>query len=105
MTTTHQKPRARRRIAAATIVAAGALAAGALSPAAPANAANTYLALAYRLPFHAGQISIPHATGIGKSGDSADRARANALQNCTNSGGTNADLVGASGTSFTTTTA
>jgi Domain of unknown function (DUF4189) len=47
-TTTHQKRRARGRIAAATMVAAGAVVAGALGTGSPANAnVDYYVALAY----------------------------------------------------------
>jgi hypothetical protein len=49
VSTTHQKPPTRGRIAAAIMLtASGALVAGALGPAAPANAAGTYVALAYQ---------------------------------------------------------
>ena len=46
MSTTHQKPPTRGRIAAAIMLtASGAVVAGAFGPAAPANAAGTYVAL------------------------------------------------------------
>jgi hypothetical protein len=48
MTTANQKPPTLGQIAAATMLAAGTLTAGALGPAAPAQAAGTFLALAYQ---------------------------------------------------------
>jgi hypothetical protein len=49
MSTTHQKPPTRSRIAAATMLTAGvAVVAGSLCAALPADAAGTYVALAYQ---------------------------------------------------------
>ena len=88
MSTTHQKPPTRGRIAAAIMLtASGALVAGAFGPAAPANAAGTYVALAYQQSYgFGGKLIYRDAHGVGQSGVS-DTARINALNDCAKNGG------------------
>ena len=88
MSTTRQKPTTRHRIAAATMLTAGlALVAGALGPAAPANAAGTYLALAYQQSYgFGGKLIYRDAHGVGQSGV-FDTARINAINDCAKNGG------------------
>jgi len=87
MTRTHQKQHTPMRFAAATVLAASAIAAGALGSVAPANAAGTYLALAYQQSYgFGGKLIYPDAHGVGQSGV-FDTARINALNDCQNNGG------------------
>ena len=88
MSTTHQKPPTRGRIAAAIMLtASGAVVAGAFGPAAPANAAGTYVALAYQQSYgFGGKLIYRDAHGVGQSGVS-DTARINALNDCAKNGG------------------
>jgi Domain of unknown function (DUF4189) len=88
MTRTHEKWPTRRRFAAAAMVAAsGALVAGALGPAAPADAAGTYVALAYQQSYgFGGKLIYRDAHGVGQS-SVFDTARINALNDCQNNGG------------------
>jgi len=75
-------------MAAATMLTASvALVAGALSPAAPANAAGTYLALAYQQSYgFGGKLIYRDAHGVGQSGV-FDTARINAINDCQKNGG------------------
>jgi hypothetical protein len=88
MSTTHHKRPAGGRISAATLLAASvALAAGALGSAAPANAAGTYLALAYQQSYgFQGKLVYRDAHGVGQS-EVFDTARINALNDCATNGG------------------
>ncbi len=88
MSTTQQKPPTRGRIVAAVMLAAsGALVASAFGPAAPANAAGTYVALAYQQSYgFGGKLIYRDAHGVGQSGVS-DTARINALNDCQKNGG------------------
>jgi Domain of unknown function (DUF4189) len=88
MSNTHQKSPTRGRIAAAIMLtASGALVAGAFGPAAPANAAGTYLALAYQQSYgFGGKLIYRDAHGVGQSGVS-DTARINAINDCQKNGG------------------
>ena len=88
MSTTHQKPPTRSGIAAAIMLtASGAVVAGAFGPAAPANAAGTYVALAYQQSYgFGGKLIYRDAHGVGQSGVS-DTARINALNDCAKNGG------------------
>jgi hypothetical protein len=87
MTKSPQKQPTRGRFAAAAILAAGALAAGTLGPAAPANAAGTFLALAYQQSYgFGGKLIYRDAHGVGQSGV-MDTARINALNDCQKNGG------------------
>jgi hypothetical protein len=86
MTTTHQKRAARSCLAAAAIMA-GAITAGTLGPATPANAADTFLALAYQQSYgFNGKLVYRDAHGVGQSGV-MDTARINALNDCQQNGG------------------
>src|SRR5258708_27778430 len=86
MTTTHQKQRSRSRFAGAAMLA-GMLAAGAFGAPAPANAAGTYLALAYQQSYgFNGKLVYRDAHGVGQSGV-MDTARINAINDCQKNGG------------------
>ncbi|WP_083161332.1 DUF4189 domain-containing protein [Mycobacterium aquaticum] len=86
MTTTHPKRATRTRITA-TAILAGAVAAGGFGSAAPANAADTFLALAYQQSYgFGGKLVYRDAHGIGQSGV-MDTARINALNDCQRNGG------------------
>ena len=86
MITTHHKLCIQRRFAAAAILA-GALAAGTLGSAAPANAADTFLALAYQQSYGInGKLVYRDAHGVGQSGV-MDTARINAINDCQKNGG------------------
>ncbi len=86
MSTAYQKRRTRSRFAAATLTA-GAIAAGTVVAVAPANAADTYLALAYQESYgFAGKLVYRDAHGVGQSGV-MDTARVNALDDCQKNGG------------------
>jgi hypothetical protein len=78
----------RRRIAASAILTSSvALIAGALGTAAPANAAGTYVALAYQQSYgFGGKLVYRDAHGVGQSGVS-DTARINAINDCAKNGG------------------
>jgi hypothetical protein len=80
MITVGKKQPIGRRIATATILtASAAVVAGALGPAAPANAAGTYLALAYQQSYgFGGKLVYRDAHGVGQSGVS-ETARINAI--------------------------
>jgi hypothetical protein len=81
------EPRTYRRVAAAAILAAGTIAAGALGPAAPADAAGTFVALAYQPSYEFdGKVVYGQAHGVGQSGV-YDTARINALNDCEKNGG------------------
>jgi uncharacterized protein DUF4189 len=86
-TTAHKQP-ARSRIAGVIVLTAGAaLAVGALGQTAPANAAGTYLALAYQQSYgFGGKLIYRDAHGVGQSGVS-DTARINAINDCQRNGG------------------
>jgi hypothetical protein len=87
MTSTHLKRPTRGRFAAAAMLAAGAIAAGALGPAAPANAAGTFVALAYQQSYgFGGKLIYRDAHGVGQS-PVFDTARINALNDCQKNGG------------------
>lgn len=87
MTTTHQNRPTRRRFAAAAVLAAGTITAGALGPAAPADAAGTFLALAYQQSYgFGGELVYRDAHGVGQS-PVFDSARINALDDCQKNGG------------------
>ena len=87
MTRTHQNRPTRRRFAAAAVLAAGAIAAGAIGPAAPADAAGTFLALAYQQSYgFGGKLIYRDAHGVGQS-PVYDTARINALNDCQKNGG------------------
>src|SRR3954469_10351763 len=88
MITVGKKQPIGRRIATATILtASAAVVAGALGPAAPANAAGTYLALAYQQSYgFGGKLVYRDAHGVGQSGVS-DTARINAINDCAKNGG------------------
>ena len=87
MTSTHLKRPTRGRFAPAAILAAGAIAAGAVGPAAPANAAGTFVALAYQQSYgFGGKLIYRDAHGVGQS-PVFDTARINALNDCQKNGG------------------
>jgi hypothetical protein len=88
MTTTYQKRSTRKRFAAATMLTASvAIAASAFGPAAPADAAGTFVALAYQQSYgFGGKLIYRDAHGVGRSGV-FDTARINALNDCQNNGG------------------
>jgi uncharacterized protein DUF4189 len=70
-----------------TVALAGAITASMLAPAAPANAADTYLALAYQQSYgFGGKLVYRDAHGVGQSGV-MDTARINALNDCQKNGG------------------
>jgi hypothetical protein len=86
MTTRRQRPCLRGHFASTAILAA-AIAAGGVSTAAPANAANTFLALAYQQSYgFGGKLVYRDAHGVGQSGV-FDTARINALNDCQKNGG------------------
>jgi hypothetical protein len=69
------------------MLTAGALAAGVLGPAAPADAAGTFLALAYQQSYgFQGKLIYRDAHGVGQS-PVFDTARINALNDCQKNGG------------------
>jgi hypothetical protein len=71
----------------ATVVLIGAITVGMLGSSAPANAADTYLALAYQQSYgYGGKLVYRDAHGIGRSGV-MDTARINALDDCQRNGG------------------
>jgi hypothetical protein len=82
----NQKRPIRIRFAVSAILA-GTIAAGMLGSAAPAQAADTYLALAYQQSYgFGGKLVYRDAHGVGQSGVS-DTARINALNDCQKNGG------------------
>jgi hypothetical protein len=86
MTTTYRKPSTRSRFATAALLA-GTVVAGTLSSAAPANAADTFLALAYQQSYgFGGKLVYRDAHGVGQSGV-MDTARINAINDCQKNGG------------------
>ncbi len=86
MTTTSWKRVNRHRVAAAAVLV-GTMAAGTLAATAPANAADTYLALAYQQSYgFGGKLVYRDAHGVGQSGV-FDTARINALDDCQRNGG------------------
>jgi hypothetical protein len=86
MTTTSWRRFDRNRVAAAAVLV-GTMAAGTLASTAPANAADTYLALAYQQSYgFGGKLVYRDAHGIGQSGV-FDTARINALNDCQRNGG------------------
>jgi hypothetical protein len=69
------------------MLAAGTTAAGALGPAAPADAAGTFVALAYQQSYgFGGKLIYRDAHGVGQS-SVFDTARINALNDCQKNGG------------------
>ncbi len=86
MAMANQKRPIRIRFAVSAILA-GTIAAGMLGSAAPAQAADTYLALAYQQSYgFGGKLVYRDAHGVGQSGVS-DTARINALNDCQKNGG------------------
>jgi hypothetical protein len=73
--------------ASAILTSSVALVAGAFGTAAPANAAGTYVALAYQQSYgFGGKLIYRDAHGVGQSGVS-DTARINAINDCAKNGG------------------
>ena len=86
MITTHQKRDTRGRFAAVALTV-GTIAAGTLGQAAHANAADTFLALAYQQSYgFGGKLVYRDARGVGQSGV-MDTARINAINDCQKNGG------------------
>jgi hypothetical protein len=86
MASTYEKHFTRKGFASA-VALAGAIAASAFAPAAPANAADTFLALAYQQSYgFGGKLVYRDAHGVGQSGV-MDTARINALNDCQSNGG------------------
>jgi hypothetical protein len=87
MITTHQNRPARDRILATTmLVAVGAIVAGALGAAAPANAAGTYVGVAYS--FESG------VSGVASGQPDVESAKNSALESCQNNGGNHCVFYG-----------
>ena len=93
MAMANQKRPIRIRFAVSAILA-GTIAAGMLGSAAPAQAADTYLALAYQQSYgFGGKLVYRDAHGVGQSIEThtvarvSDTARINALNDCQKNGG------------------
>lgn len=87
MTRSRQKYSTQIRFAAAAVLAASALSAGGIGAATPANAAGTFVALAYQQSYgFGGKLVYRDAHGVGQS-PVFDTARVNALNDCQRNGG------------------